>query len=348
MKKKLFLKLSAIFIVFFAVTQFTALNAAETNLNSAPAKPADEIEEILGRYEYLLNTAETFLIYENNSKILIDDGKKRLSLTKKSPNTFLIENGGEKMPHEIHFMKTKKGASKLLKIGGEKYIQKTYDALYKIKPVRSVDEIRREAYLALPPGESDATLEAGLVELSTLDAAFKFDIRYATTNNFMGAKFYESPRAYLRKPAANALSYVSKMLRARGLGIIIYDAYRPWYVTRMFYDATPDEQKNFVADPSKGSRHNRGSAVDIGLYDIASGETIDMGSGYDEFSERAYPDFIGGTSRSRWYRTLLRNCMNKAGFDVYDCEWWHFDYKPNAGKYPIMNLKFDEVDRARN
>ena len=123
---------------------------------------------------------------------------------------------------------------------------------------------------------------------------------------------------------------------------MIHDAYRPWYVTKMFWDATPQENKIFVANPANGSRHNRGAAVDLTLFDLTTGEPIQMVGGYDEFSDRSFPDYWGGTSAQRWHRGLLRNAMEAEGFRVYEFEWWHFDYQDWA-EYGVQNLRFDEI-----
>jgi serine beta-lactamase-like protein LACTB len=112
----------------------------------------------------------------------------------------------------------------------------------------------------------------------------------------------------------------------------------------MFWDATPSHQKVFVADPSKGSRHNRGCAVDVTLIDLKTGKTVEMISGYDEFTERAFPDFKGGTSLARWNRELLRKYMESEGFSVYPEEWWHFDYQ-NYKNWPIMNIPFEKIGK---
>jgi D-alanyl-D-alanine dipeptidase len=128
-----------------------------------------------------------------------------------------------------------------------------------------------------------------------------------------------------------------------GYGMMVYDAYRPWFVTKMFWDGTPDSLKHFVAPPQTGSRHNRGSAVDLGLYDLNSGDIMPMPSGYDEFTERAYTDYAGGAKDARRNRELLRSVMERHGFTVYPYEWWHFDHEDSL-EYPIMNLHFDEVD----
>ena len=177
-----------------------------------------------------------------------------------------------------------------------------------------------------------------------VDDAIKLDIRYASDNNFLGAPLYTSARAFMQRPAAEALARVHKKLAEQGYGLLIYDAYRPWYVTRMFWEATPEKQRIFVADPAKGSRHNRGCAVDLTLYDLKTGRPVEMVSGYDEMTERAYPDYPGGTSLQRWHRELLRRAMEAEGFTVYEAEWWHFDYK-DWRKYPILNLTFEELKK---
>ncbi len=146
----------------------------------------------------------------------------------------------------------------------------------------------------------------------------------------------------MQRPAAEALLRVQRQLAQRGLGLLIHDAYRPWHVTKMFWDATPADLKDFVANPANGSRHNRGSAVDLSLYDLESGEPIQMVSGYDEFSARSYPLYPGGSSRQRWYRDLLRHSMEAAGFSVYQYEWWHFDFQ-DWEKYGIGNKSFEEL-----
>lgn len=216
---------------------------------------------------------------------------------------------------------------------------------FKIDPVRPAEDLRVEALAAEPPAETPP--EGGfrapeLVELNALDATIGLDIRYATTNNFMGAVFYDQARAFMQRPAAEALVRAHQALAAQGFGLLIHDAYRPWYVTKMFWDATPEDKKQFVANPANGSRHNRGSAVDLTLYELATGEPVEMVGGYDEFTERSYPDYPGGTARQRWLRELLRERMEEQGFAVYEFEWWHFDHQ-DWRRYPILNLTFDRI-----
>src|SRR6266550_1736310 len=113
----------------------------------------------------------------------------------------------------------------------------------------------------------------------------------------------------------------------------------------IFWDATPEDKRIFVANPAEGSRHNRGCAVDLTLYGLKTGAPIEMTGVYDEMSERSYPFYPGGTSLQRWHRDLLRHAMEAEGFDVYEFEWWHFDYK-DWSRYPILNLTFDKLGSA--
>ena len=158
----------------------------------------------------------------------------------------------------------------------------------------------------------------------------------------MRSTFYEKERAYLDNEAAKKLIDAKNELKKLGYGIIIYDAYRPWFITKMFWEGTPDNLKHFVANPDNGSSHNRGCAIDIGLYDIKKGIDIKMISGYDEFTEKAYPNYKGGTKFQRDIRDKLIAIMEKNDFSVYEYEWWHFNF--NDCKSGIMNLSFTELE----
>jgi D-alanyl-D-alanine dipeptidase len=212
----------------------------------------------------------------------------------------------------------------------------------RLQPVRSVAELLREDRALVPPPESGAFLAADLVEPSRLDSTIRLDIRYASTNNFLGSVFYASPRAFLQRPAALALVRAARVLRTLGYGILIHDAYRPWYVTKVFWDATPPESRWLVANPARGSKHNRGAAVDLTLYDLATGAPVEMPSTYDEATPRALSDYPGGTSRQRWHRALLRRVLEAEGFTVNPSEWWHFDFR-DWPQYQILNKPFEEI-----
>jgi D-alanyl-D-alanine dipeptidase len=213
---------------------------------------------------------------------------------------------------------------------------------FRITPLHPVEDLRADALKAQPPPELGTFLKPDLVELVKLDPTIELDIRYATTNNFLGTPVYTRARAFLQRPAAAALLRAHRELHAQGYGLIIHDGYRPWYVTKMFWDATPDDKKIFVADPAAGSKHNRGCAVDLSLYDLKTGKEVKMPSGYDEMTDSAFADYSGGTPEERARRALLRQAMEKRGFQVNPKEWWHFDYK-DWKQYPILNVKFEDI-----
>jgi len=213
---------------------------------------------------------------------------------------------------------------------------------YHVTPTQPVAELREKALKLSPPAEAGSFRKPDLVELVTLDPAIHLDIRYASANNFLSMPVYAEARAFMQRPATEALLRVLHKLQPLGYGLLIHDAYRPWYVTKIFWDATPPEGKIFVADPQKGSKHNRGCAVDLTLYDLASGQAIEMPGLYDEMSPRSFPNFPGGTSLQRWHRDLLRRAMESEGFTVNEDEWWHFDYK-DWKQYGILNVAFEKI-----
>ncbi|HWY09590.1 MAG TPA: M15 family metallopeptidase [Candidatus Acidoferrales bacterium] len=213
---------------------------------------------------------------------------------------------------------------------------------YRVTPAQPVGQLREKALKLSPPVERGLFRTPDLVELVSLDPAIHLDIRYASANNFLSTPVYTEARAFMQRPAAEALLRVLDKLQPLGYGLLIHDAYRPWYVTKIFWDATPPEGKIFVADPQKGSKHNRGCAVDLTLYDLVTGQSVEMPGLYDEMSPRSFPNFPGGTSLQRWHRDLLRRAMESEGFTVNEDEWWHFDYK-DWKRYGILNVPFEKL-----
>jgi len=218
--------------------------------------------------------------------------------------------------------------------------------VFRITPVRPVPELRAEALRATPPAETGPFRPSQLVELTALDSTIRLDIRYATSDNFLSTPLYTQARAFMQQPAAEAVMRAHRALGADGYGLLIHDAYRPWYITKVFWDATPPDQHEFVADPSQGSRHNRGCAVDLTLFDRQTGQPVEMPSLYDEFSTRASPSYAGGSAEARALRDRLRRTMEAEGFTVYESEWWHFDFK-DWRSYAIENRRFEEIETSR-
>jgi zinc D-Ala-D-Ala dipeptidase len=202
------------------------------------------------------------------------------------------------------------------------------------------------AQQASPPREAGPFRQPDLVELVRVDSSLRLDIRYATKNNFLGRPVYKEARAFLQRPAAEALVRVNHALRQKGYGLVIFDGYRPWSVTKAFWDATPEDKKQFVADPQKGSRHNRGCALDLTLFDLRTGREVRMPGEYDEMTERSHINYQCATPEAKALRDTLRAAMEAEGFNVYEPEWWHYDYK-DWKQYPILDIKFSDIGKVR-
>ena len=195
-----------------------------------------------------------------------------------------------------------------------------------------------------PPKEDRAFRAADLVELVTIDPTIRLDVRYAGKNNEFGRPFYSEARAFLQRPAAEALMRVNRALKEKGYGLLVFDGYRPWSVTKAFWDATPADKKIFVANPKNGSRHNRGGAVDLTLYDLSTGREAEMGGAYDEMTARSYVTYDKGPKDALGRRELLIDAMGREGFFVYPFEWWHFDWK-DWREYAVLDVPFASIKR---
>ncbi len=311
-----------------------------------PAAPSDWAG-LIGEYGWDHNTL--YVLERNGALHVLIEWFLYYPLNQVSRNEFVFPASGLYAGERVVFARTEDGRAIAVRVGGVTFERRDVGTeggdVFRIEPLHPVVELREQALAADPPVESENLRAPELVEVVDLDPTVELDVRYASTNNFMSAVFYDEPRAFLQRPAAEALVRAHRNLLSHGFGLLIHDAYRPWYVTKMFWDATPEEYKIFVANPASGSRHNRGSAVDVTLLRRDTGRPVTMVGGYDEFSERSYARYPGGTSRQRWLRDLLRRSMEIEGFTVYEFEWWHFDHSDWA-EYPILNLTFSEIGPA--
>jgi D-alanyl-D-alanine dipeptidase len=300
---------------------------------AAFAQPLDAAEmAAVGQYG---QRAAPLTVFERAGVLRVDgQGRRDARLTPLGRNRYRIEGGGELVLEPVA---VRLDGTRLPRHDFGAEVEAGVRAAVRADP----DTIRAHALAASPPTEIGKR-PSDLVALTSIDRRIKLDIRYATSNNFMGFPLYERAAAYMQRPAAEALGRAQKALAAQGYGLLIHDAYRPWFVTKMFWEATPPDSRVFVADPAEGSKHNRGCAVDLTLYDLKTGKPVEMTGRYDEMSTRSYADFVGGTSRQRALRQILRTAMEAEGFTVYPQEWWHFDYKDWAS-YGIGTVTFTEL-----
>jgi CubicO group peptidase (beta-lactamase class C family)/D-alanyl-D-alanine dipeptidase len=315
-----------------------------------PDEVPDRWRGLIGEYGWDYNTL--YVLERGGRLTVLVQWFEEYPVAEVGPDTYAFPDWGAFDGERIEFTRDPSGKVTQVVLGGVALPRREIapedgsTASFRITPVRPVDVLRKEALAAQPPAESGSFLPNDLVDVAAMDSTIHLDIRYAGTNNFIGTAFYPQARAFLQRPAAEALVRVNRTLRQDyAYGIIIHDAYRPWYVTKMFWEATPPEDRMFVADPSAGSKHNRGAAADVGLYDVYTGAEVPMTSGYDEMTDRAYAFYPAGTSLERWNRDLLRHAMEQQGFHVIDEEWWHFDFK-DWQKYRIGNVDFDRIVAA--
>lgn len=186
--------------------------------------------------------------------------------------------------------------------------------------------------------------EDQLIELKEIIPYLRYDLKYASNQNFTGKRVYpkNTQSTYLVKEAAQSLKNIAKELEAKNLGLLIWDAYRPYRATVKFWKMIHDER--YVANPAKGSGHNRGIAVDLTLYEISTGELLEMPTGFDNFSDTAHHDYMMLAEKKIMNRQLLKNTMEKHGFKSLETEWWHYAW-PNDRNYPIMNISFKRLNK---
>jgi D-alanyl-D-alanine dipeptidase len=196
--------------------------------------------------------------------------------------------------------------------------------------------------LTTPPqqvAQSPLPYDARLIDIRSVNSKIALDIRYATTNNFLKRKVYPVPRCVLRGAAARRLSQVQQDLEKKGLGLKVFDCYRPLSVQKLMWQFKPDSR--YVANPAKGSRHNRGAAVDLTLVD-RNGKELEMPTGFDDFSVKAHRNYIGASAQARKNSKLLEDAMKKYGFIPLPTEWWHFD-APGWDKFVILDVSFGAI-----
>jgi len=180
---------------------------------------------------------------------------------------------------------------------------------------------------------------ARLVDIRTVNPNIRLDIRYATANNFLKRKLYSTAKCALRSSVAQKLALVQTDLEKIGLGLKVYDCYRPFSVTKQMWEFLPDPR--YVANPARGSRHNRGAAVDLTLVD-RTGKELEMPTPFDDFTKKAHRDYNGGSAQSRKNRQTLEDAMKKQGFIGISTEWWHFDSE-DWQKFAILDISLTEI-----
>lgn len=205
-------------------------------------------------------------------------------------------------------------------------------AFAQIQPVKELKVYRNQA-------AADSLQK--MIEIKTLIPNIVYDLRYATQKNFTHRKFYKSGKqTFLRLPVVKALHEVQDDLAKRNYGLKLFDAYRPYEVTKKMWNLIRDER--YVADPAKGSGHNRGLAVDLTIITLKDGSELNMGTGFDNFTDTAHHTFKNLPTEILENRKLLKETMEKFGFKALETEWWHYSW-PNDRNYQVLDIDFKNL-----
>lgn len=334
---------------------FYVQTGAELALAAVPNDAPKDIKYILGFY---YGNGENILIRENNGRLelLYRTAQEDRSfaaanlypLSKVHFDSYTLQESGPMSNTEasVRFERDSDGYGISCRVGGNTYSRYFLGTTQgeRAKPFRLEErsaedwaKLRAEAAKAAVPAALAAGEQAQLVDAASV-AGLKVNSVYAGSDNLFGAPLYSTPKLFVAKDAAAALGRVQQRLAAYGYGLVLWDAYRPWSVSKLANLALPEGKKDMLEDPEvKGSVHNTGNAVDVGLYSLESGEALDMGCGFDEPSLRQYASYAGGTSRERYLRSLLREEMELQGFKGIEMEWWHFEFG-DCSKFAHLNV----------
>lgn len=327
-------------------------------VQAAGIEPRDcpkDLKYLLGMY---YGNGEQFVVREQGGELALlyrttrDDYKFANSnifpLKKERFDSYtLLEVGPMKSAETgVKFERDPDGYGITCKIGGNRYSRYFFGSdrgnPFQLPQIDNWQKLKQDAEAAVMPATLSEGEQAQLIDVTKVAPGIKLDLRYADVNNCFGAAIVDVNKAYLDKEATEALGKVQQRLADYGYGIVIWEAYRPWSVSKLAYDAFPDDKKQMLPKPEEGFSHNTGRSVDVSLYYLENGEYADMISGFDEPSVRQYTNFVGGTELQRYQRDLLHQLMNLEGFSGSDMEWWHFDYKPEI-LYRHLNIPLNEL-----
>lgn len=322
---------------------------------AAPAfEPKDcpkDLKYILGMY---YGNGEMFLLRENNGEVELvyrfgqNDytfaGSNVYPLYKEHFDSYTINESGplNHLDAAVRIERSREGYGVSCSVGGNRYSRRFFAGEngrpFRFATASDWQALKTAADAAVMPAQLGTGQQAQLVDLAQAVPGLKFDLRYAQADNCFGQALTDDQRAFLDADAAQALAQAQQYLKPYGYGILVWEAYRPWSVSKLAYDALPADKKSMLPAPEAGFSHNTGRSIDVSLYLLATGENAGMISGFDEPSVRQYASFAGGTTLERYRRDLLRSAMQIAGFTASETEWWHFDYGDIKG-FAHLNVK---------
>ena len=332
----------------------TVLLLACASTGSAKPVPRD-LRFLLGMY---YGNGSVFLVRESKGNLEIvyrTDSQDRdfskaniFPLQKNRFDSYTINEEGPMLAAEagVHFERDSEGNGTVCKIGGKRFIRNFFPGEgkkdFRLEDNPNYQALKNSARQAGMPAKLQQGRAAKLVSIKSVVPSAKFALHYAGTDNIFGSSLYDATQAYAEEETAAALQKVAGRLAGLGYGLLIWEAYRPWYVSRLASDLLPKDKKHMLPLPDKGEDRNTGRAVDVSLYDLQSGEAVDMISGFDEVSVRQFPNFTGGTEQQRNLRDSLAGIMKDAGFVQGKEEWWHFTFGKTDG-WQKLNIPYENI-----
>ena len=246
----------------------------------------------------------------------------------------------------VHFERDSDGNGIVCKIGGKRFARSFFpgegNRVYQLEANADYQSLKAEAPKAAIPSKLRQGQAGRLVRMRSVVPNVRFDLRYAGTNNIFGVPLYDASEAYAEAETSAALKKAADKLAIHGYGLLVWEGYRPWYVSRLAYELLPKDKKGMMPSPDKGEDRNTGRTVDVSLYDLASGEAVQMISDFDEVSLRQFPGFAGGTEQQRNLRDMLTAVMKDCGFNQGKEEWWHFTLG-NTDGWQHLNIPYGQI-----
>ncbi|MBQ9697051.1 MAG: hypothetical protein IJV46_00740 [Acidaminococcaceae bacterium] len=340
--------------VSVSVLLVTALLSLASMAMAAKNVPKD-INYLLGMY---YGNASVFLVREHKGSLEIvypsDQTDKDFShanifpLHKVRFDSYTLNEEGPLLSAEapVHFERDADGNGIVCKIGGKRFTRNFYpgegNKVFKVETEGDYQTLKTEAMQAPVPAKLQQGQAARLVRIRSIISNVKIDLRYTGSNTIFGFPLHDAPDAFADAETAAALQKVSEKMAVQGYGLLIWEAYRPWYVSKLASDLLPKDKKSMLPLPEKGEDRNTGRTVDVSLYSLKTGEPVVMCSDFDEVSVRQYPKYAGGTEQQRILRDMLAAVMKEAGFEQGNEEWWHFSYGKTDG-WQHLNIPYESI-----
>ena len=323
---------------------------------SLAAKPVPkDVKSLLGLY---YGNSSVFLLREEKGNLQIvyhTDPEDRgftyaniFPLKKNHFDSYSMSEEGPLLSAEatVHFERDSDGNGIACKIGGKRFARDFFpgegNKVTRLEKHADYQSLKEAAPRAALPAKLQQGQPGRLVRIRSVIPNVKFDLRYTDSNNIFGVPLFEATEAFAEAETVFALKKAADKLSARGFGLLVWEGYRPWYVSKLASDLLPKDKKDMLPAPDKGEDRNTGRTVDVSLYDLVTGEAVNMISDFDEVSVRQYPGFTGGTERQRNLRDMLAAVMKECGFTQGKEEWWHFTFGDTNG-WQHLNIPYGPI-----